>query len=1299
MPVNEPLTQDSGLTRQEVRRAAYRRLYWLWPLLARPGFARALRWAGRLLFAAWLAFTGLVLVLRHVVLPRVADYRVAIEQAASQAVGQPVRIGRIEARWQGLNPDLVLDDVVVADHQGAPAFSLARIEGVLSWHSLWRGRPTLALLAFDGPVLHVRRETNGKLTIAGMASEGESDPAFAEWVLEQKRIRIHDATIVWEDRLRQAPPLILEDLQLALDNSGRRHRFGLSAAPPENLAARLDIRGEIRGDLGDALEHLTGKVFVELDYADLAGWQAWVDYPVALPQGRGALRIWGDVADGAGQVMADVALEEVRIRLGQKLPELELASLRGRLEGRYKADEWALTGHKVELLTQDGVRVAPTDFKLDWRQSAQSGTVNGNASASFLDLAILAKLAAYMPLDTRSRQLLETHQPQGHIVELRAGWALAGDTLSRYSLRAGFRDLGLLAGGYFPGAAGLSGNIDLTEKGGDLAIDSGESALSLPAVFPEPDIALTALKARASWKNGRNGTDIRLDRLEFAGPDAAGSAQGNYRYTGDGPGEIDLTARVDRADARAVWRYMPHAVNGEARAWLRRGLVGGRGYDGRLVLKGNLRDFPFRDGKGGKFLVTAKAADARVDYVPGWPAIDGIAADMSFDTGMNILASQGRILGASLSGVSVQIPDFESHEEMLLVRGLAQGPTGEFLRFIEQSPLGETLDHFTRDMKAVGNGSLNLELDIPLRHANDTRMRGDYRFQNNQLQPLAGLPPIAQVNGRLQLTESTATAQDIVGRVFGGPLKVQVRSVGGKVGIQAHGTAQIKEVSSHFGWPLINHLTGSAAWKADIGIRQRTAEVVVESDLVGVSSPLPEPLNKTANTPLPLRVEQTMPDAQREQYRIVLGKVGQGIIVKRQGAWERGVFAIGEAEPRLPDKGLAIRVATPRIDADAWKNYLPENGGAANGGDQGGLALNVLALKTPLLRIFERDFNQVDASLRPRDGGWQIGLNTREAVGEVFWKSVGEGWIEGNFKRLVLRPAAEVAEGSTTLINALPGMSLSVDDLQIGERALGKLELKARNDKGAWNLDTLNLQNPDGVLKGKGVWNNTGRHQTRLDFELTAKDVGKLLDRLGYADAVRRGSAKLTGDLQWSGPLTSIHYPTLNGQLNVAVDKGQFNKLEPGVGKLLGLISLQSLPRRLTLDFRDIFSDGLAFDSIEGKLAIRRGIMRTTDPLRIYGPAAQIEMTGETDLKNETQDLQVAVRPELGGLAAVGAAALAHPVVGAAALVANTVLQKPLNRLFSYRYHVTGTWADPQVGKAGETPAGAQPNPDEDKKP
>lgn len=1283
--------------RAELRHALYYRLHWLWPWLARPLVRRGLRLVGWGLLATWLVFAALVLALRYVVLPKVGDYQAEIEQVASRAVGRPVRIERIEARWRGLNPDLVLDGVQVLDRQGAPAFSLNRVESVLSWQTLLRGRPMLSLLAFEGPVLHVRRDAGGKITVAGLETEGDSDPAFAEWVLEQRHIRIRDATIVWDDRLRQAPPLILEDLQFGLDNSGRRHRFGLSAAPPAELAARIDIRGEVKGDVGEALDSLSGKVFVELDYADLAGWRAWVDYPVHLPQGRGALRVWGDLQQGGGQLTADVALEELRIRLGRKLPELELASMRGRVEARYKANEWAVSGHKVELLTQRGLRVAPTDFHVEWRQNPLTAAVSGSASASFLDLAALASLAGYVPLDAGSRDLLLKHQPQGRVAELRASWGLEGESLKRYSLKAGFDQLGIQPGGYFPGASGLSGHIDLTEKGGELALDAGASSLSLPAVFPEPDIALDSLKARATWKAGPAGVDIKLEKLDFAGPDAAGSARGSYRYSGDGPGEIDLLASVDRADGRAVWRYMPHAVNADARAWLRRGIVSGRGHDGRLVLKGNLRDFPFRDGKTGQFIVTAKASDAKVDYAAGWPTIEHIDADMTFGIGMKVEASKGAIFGAKLSGVTVTIPDFESREELLQVRGVAQGPTGEFLRFIDQSPVGDTIDRFTAGMKASGNGRLDLELDIPLRHPNDTKLRGDYRFQNNQLQPLAGLPPLTQVNGRLAISETMVNAQDITGKVFGGPLKVLVKSNGDKVGVQASGTANIAEVSSHFGWPLINHLAGSAGWKADISIRKRNADVVVESDLLGVSSPLPEPLNKNATTPLALRVERTVPDATREQYRITLGKVAQGLVVRRLDNWERGVFAVGDAEPRLPEKGLAVRVALPRIDADAWKNFLPDGaaGGEAGGG---GLALSMVTLKTAQLHLLGRDYNQVDTSLRPRDNGWQIGLATREAVGDIFWRSAGEGWIEGSFKRLQIRPAAEAGQGSSTLINSLPGMSLTVDDFQIGDKALGRLELKARNDRGAWRLDMLSLQNPDGGLKGKGVWYNTGAQQTRLDFELTAKDAGKLLDRLGYADSLRRGSARLGGDLQWNGPLTDIHYPSLTGQLAVSAEKGQFNKLEPGVGKLLGLISLQSLPRRLTLDFRDVFSDGLAFDSIDGKLAVKKGIMRTTETLRIKGPAVQIEMDGETDLKNETQDLQVVVRPEIANVAAVGVA-LVHPVVGAAALLANSVLPNPLNRLFSYRYHVTGSWSDPKVDKAGESAPAAQPAPAEESKP
>ena len=1271
--------------RRELRAALYHRLHWLWPWLARPGVRsgfRALAWS---LFGAWLIFAAMILALRYVVLPKVGDYQAEIEQAASNAVGQPVKIGKITARWRGLNPDLVLSDVSVLDQQGHPAFSLTQVESVLSWQTLWRWRPTLALLAIEGPVLHVRRAPDGRITVAGLEAEGESDPALAEWVLEQPRIKVRDATIVWNDQLRKAAPLILEDLQFSLESRGRRHRFGLSAAPPSALASRIEIRGEFTGEINETIEQIDGRVFFEVDYADLAAWKQWVDYPLHLPQGRGALRVWGTLVEGASKLTADVALEDLRIRFARGLPELDLSSLRGRLEAGSKGGQHEVLAHKIELQTLDGIRVAPTDFRLAWQQVAD-GRHSGSANASFLDLSILSRLAAYLPLDQRSRQLLAQYRPQGRIAELRSSWTLAADKLERYALKAGFSDLGVTAAGYFPGAKGLTGQLDVNEKAGELLLDADKSGISLPAVFPVPDIDFDQLKARVTWKTEAEKLAVKLERLQFDGADASGSARGTYLYDGKGPGVIDLSADISRADARAVWRFLPHAVNVTARDWVRRGVVAGKGRDGKFVLKGNLADFPFRDPATGTFFVTAKASGGKVDYVEGWPTIENIEADLHFGVGMKLVSNQGEILGAKLSGVTVEIPDFESHDELLLVRGKAQGPTQEFLRFIEQSPVSAMIDRFTEGMKATGNGQLDLELDLPLRQVLNTRLRGNYQIQDNQINVVSALPTITGVNGQLAITEKSISATGITGQVFGGPLKVQVNSASGRVGIQAAGTAAASELNQHFRWPLMDKLAGSAPWKADIAIRGRNADFVIESPLTGIVAKLPEPLNKPAGVIWPLRIERTAPDPAREQYRVTVGpKTAQALVLRQHDGKEmraeRAVIVVGDGELRLPERGLAIMLAAPRFDADPWKALF--SGDVALDSSQGGLPLSLLAVKTPSLRLLGRDMKNADLKLRPTDGGWQIGLNMDEVDGELVWRSSGEGALQGHLRRLILRPTEAGAAPANPLINSLPGMNLTVDALFLGEIPLGQLDLKARNDKGAWQLDTLNLKNADAVFRSHGVWRNAGQQQMHLDFDLIAGDLGKLLGRLGYGDSIKRGTGNLSGSVDWNGPPTAIDYPSLSGKLAVVAEKGQFNKIEPGVGKLLGLISLQSLSRRLTLDFRDIFTEGLAFDRIEGKLALKKGIMQTSEPLMIRGPAVQIEMEGDVDLKNETQDMRVVVRPDLGTVAAVGVA-LINPVAGAATLLASSVIQNPLNRLFSYRYHVTGTWADPLVDSAAQ---------------
>ena len=221
------------------------------------------------------------------------------------------------------------------------------------------------------------------------------------------------------------------------------------------------------------------------------------------------------------------------------------------------------------------------------------------------------------------------------------------------------------------------------------------------------------------------------------------------------------------------------------------------------------------------------------------------------------------------------------------------------------------------------------------------------------------------------------------------------------------------------------------------------------------------------------------------------------------------------------------------------------------------------------------------------------------------------------------------------------------------------------------------MANPDSELSASGLWRRGAAPQISLQFALSATDTGKFLERVGYPGMVKGGHSKLHGAVSWQGESLAPDYPSLSGRLELDAQQGQFLEIDPGLGKLISLMNLQALPRRVTLDFRDVFSKGFAFDKIDARAQIERGVMNVEE-FRMRGPAAEVEMSGETDLARETQNLKLRVVPSLGGSAST-AVAIVNPLVGAAALIAQWVLKNPLGQLFAYEYAVTGSWAEPKV--------------------
>ena len=201
-----------------------------------------------------------------------------------------------------------------------------------------------------------------------------------------------------------------------------------------------------------------------------------------------------------------------------------------------------------------------------------------------------------------------------------------------------------------------------------------------------------------------------------------------------------------------------------------------------------------------------------------------------------------------------------------------------------------------------------------------------------------------------------------------------------------------------------------------------------------------------------------------------------------------------------------------------------------------------------------------------------------------------------------------------------------------------------------------------------------------MNFKLDIADSGLLLKRFGMADVVRRGKGKMEGQVAWAGSPLGLDYPSMNGQFNVNIESGQFLKADPGLAKLLGVLSLQSLPRRLTLDFTDVFSEGFAFDFVRGDVGISQGVASTNN-LQMKGVNAAVLMEGSADISRETQDLKVVVVPEINAGTASLIAPVINPAIGLGTFLAQYFLRRPLMEAATQEFHIDGSWADPKITK------------------
>lgn len=1240
-----------------------------------------------------------VAVLRYLVLPQIETYKTEIAQSLSRAIGQKISIGQIEAGWDGLNPHMNLREVTVFDKQNRAALSLHHIESSLSWWSIPLLEPRLSELTIYQPALTIRRAADGKLTVAGMAIGGASNSSFPNWLLHQAKINVLQATVLWQDEQRRAPALTLNNLNLRLDSPlwGSllgQHRFALRATPSAGSSQPIDIRGKIYGHDIHQPQQWRGTLYGRLDGTDIAAWRNWVSYPFDLQQGLGATQFWLDFTKGQPvKIISDVSLRQVKLRLTRQASETALNKLSGRLIWTRFADGQQIQAQRLRILALGNINLQNGQFRLRERIAAGKSAVGksqweGEVQLDEVRLETLAAFVAQLPLPAEFLQKIAAIRPVGRLQKFALSWK--GNQLlpQEYSLRSRFIGLGMQAQEDFPGFGLLDGSLDANARGGVLNLNAHKASLDIPKILRWPLLA-DKLSGKIQWSKRANGTLIDVKNLNIANPQLAGIINASYLHTGNHNDAIDLVGKFERLEGKSAYLYFPLSLRENTMNWLDNAFVDGSASDINIIVKGKLAAYPWIDNQQGLLQVKAKVTDGVLNYSKLWPRVEGAQAEVWLEGDrLQVNVGAGQLMGNQIIQAHVVIPHLKTLQKVTEVSAELQSPADSLLQFIKNSPLVTADDSFIGNLQASGSGKLSLDLIIPQGMAGvGSKVKGSYVLSNGQFSAGAQSPLVEQINGKLDFTETSLKAQNINARVLGSNMQFNLNSINSDLlRVSAKGQMSESAIRQVIARPLANRLQGNINWTGEFNLGKHQTSYSFKSSLTGFSSSLPPPFNKRAADILPLRFDRTPQGAQQDVLGFSLGQIASGKFLRNAQAGvmriERGEINVGGNAELPAATGIQLKGVFADLDVDQWQALMGEPGKG-----ESAIAINNIDLKVGALDWLGRRVNDLKLKATATTEGWQANVQSREIEGNVFWLGAGHGKVLGRLQSLVM-PAATPAKlrDADFVVKKepkYPALDIEAQTFSFNKKTLGRLELLANEQNGNWHIEQLRIINADSVLTADGDWQSWKLNPvTQIHFKYAISNVGNVLERMAYSNLIKDGEADFSGQLNWPGSPHTFDLQALNGDFKLEARKGQFLKVKSGFGRFLGIISLQSLPRRLMFDFRDVYNDGVSFDKIQANVSINHGVLHSED-FRLESPSALVEIKGETDLYKETQHLNIKATPHMSDTFSLAALA-GGPAVAGAVFLAQKLFKDPLSKLAIERYEIVGTWDNPKEVKDGK---------------
>lgn len=1178
-------------------------------------------------------------------------YKNTVEVHLSQLFQRPVTIDSLQTQWQGFSPQLRIQGLNIAgDEAKQPAFAFEDLSATFDPVSILLLWPTFTEFNIEKPILQVTSYEDGTLEIASIKLQGQkANPQFSKklmsWLLDQHSASWKGGEIVWRKQEIGEQTFTLQryqNIDMTFSRVDQNRRLAAEVLTPKGFLAFI---ANANGDLLSAND-----------------WDASME---VLGNNRQSLlkpeELSVSVVDGQGLVkLTTLDLEHIRdfIRLSGLAADARWL-LEAKLEGRLYDVSFNFSG---PLLNID-----------DW---------DLNASASDVGFKSIGRAPAMNKLS-------------GRLSASKTGGEFEFATRdSEFSWSQWYAQP-------FPVKQASGEFYWVIEQNGDVQLDIKN------AEFEDPNIRISDLFLNTKVSYGGKKVSSFADLFTVNSVKNLSFEDGvivskDSTQNNQSPIVIEARANFEMYDIGKVSSYIPNIQSlGQFQNWAKHGFAAGQISNGTVSYQGILSKDAFTRNLA---TLEAKAdfTEVTIDYAPeqNWPAAkQGQGSATLSNELLTITPSSMTLNGDKVtSGVLTIANLFQSTRELSL-RGKTKTSLIKGVDFLFKGPLFKPEDRMDElpFLPTGGAIDLDIEVDIPLSNIETTKVRGLAQFQDGTGELIGGVP-ITNIEGTVRFTERKVSSNNINAEFLGGDIDGRLITLQEAqppvLKLIASGVAKTNLLEPWVGEHVLSWFDGEAPWNGSVTIDNDRVDILAKSDLIGVEVSAPKPLKKLASEPsqfemamtvggpnVPQRLAISYKERMNARFNAELGPEGS--------FFDRSLISIGTDSAAPLKEGVNFLIEEDQVDLDDWISAVIDmaaletttNSEQVDTSFMDAMRSINISVKDPVLLGYKT--GPLNITAVSVDGFYWIGTLDGENVDGTMQlqprDDVGKYSFSLNYLNLdsVANEDAPLDPVDFSLLpNSFPSLALDVKNFRFEGKNLGHLTVSGEPIEDQWRVDSLILKHNGVNTQASGVWSNDGEFssQTSIEFNVEIDEAEGVLNDMDFDGIVRKGKGNINGVLEWAGAPHEFDYSRLNGRFDAFIRDGELVQVEPGSGKLLGLLNFNAMARRLIFDFRDVFASGLQFDRMRYAGLLADGELIFTDAF-IFSPAVFVRMEGKLDLAKELVDMEIHISPELGGNITL-LSALANPAAGAVVFLTQQIFKDEMRNSSFMSYRALGTWKD-----------------------